>query len=58
MAVLAELGAVAVERAPVQTGHEPFDDDAGNELEVRDLGQHLGRTRIPYDAQRHTLFNA
>ena len=36
VAVLAELGAVAVKRAAMQPGHEPFDDDARDQLEVGD----------------------
>jgi hypothetical protein len=42
--ILAELGAVAMERAAVQSRHEPFDDDARDQLEVGDLREHLGRT--------------
>ena len=55
MAVLAELRAVAVERAAVQAGHEPFDNDAGDELEIRDLREHFGRAGVPDDAQLSTL---
>ncbi len=49
VAVLAELRAVAVKRAPVQTGDGAVDGDAGDQLEIRNRRQHL-RVERPRDA--------
>ncbi len=45
MTVLAEFGAVSVERTTVQTGHQPFNHDPGDQLEVTDPRNQLSVRR-------------
>jgi hypothetical protein len=53
VAVLAELGTVAVKRAAVQPGHQSLDHDPRDQLEVGDPRKDI--RRAGFNSQRSTL---
>jgi hypothetical protein len=46
--VLGELLTEAKKRRPMHAGQESLDDRAGDQVEIRQAGQHLGRQQVPW----------